>query len=341
MPVQMAPDHVVLNAVVFDDVRLAYVPVPKAATTSILRALFELAERGSEDRMRSRKPEATRDLTVHDGSLWGSAYRLKDRGDEERARILESETWFRFTVVREPVRRIWSAWVSKVLVRDPRFVLMFGEDWFPDVPTSAADVLDSFRDFVTGLPDRPEWEDSHWSTQAVLAGMPAIEYHHVGRLESLARTETEVRSIVDRRGGRLPAFGKENPTLLPFSPGILDRPAYDACLRLTRADRSAFGYDAPEYTGGEPDEQWCQAVESTVPAIRALIERHERLLDLWRIVDARSERTSRRRLAVAGGVAAVASAATFLAAIHEENHPHGSRQAVRDAVDWIASGWPF
>ena len=162
---QRAPDHVVLNTVVFDDLRLAYVPVPKAASTSILGALFELAGRGLEDRMRSQKHQATRNKTVHDGAVWDPAHRLKERTATEREWILESDEWFRFTVVREPARRIWSAWLSKVLVRDPRFVLMFGEDWFPAVPSNATDVVTSFRAFVTGLADQPDWDDPHWSAQ--------------------------------------------------------------------------------------------------------------------------------------------------------------------------------
>ena len=68
-----------LTAVAFDDIRLAYVPVPKAASTSILTALFDVAGLNREDRTRSRKLEVTRGLTVHDGSLWGQSHRLLGR----------------------------------------------------------------------------------------------------------------------------------------------------------------------------------------------------------------------------------------------------------------------
>lgn len=337
MSARAAPDHVVLNTVVFDDIRVAYVPVPKAATTSILGAFFDLAGGRSDDRVRSHKPEATRDQTVHDGSLWGPTFRLKERRPDEREWILESDAWFRFTVVREPVRRIWSAWVSKVLVRDPRFVLMFGQEWFPDVPRSATDVLHSFRAFVSALPERPDWEDSHWQSQSSLVGIPGMKFDHVGRLESLARTEAEVRSVISGRGGELPGFDNENASLLPFSPGILDRQAHDASLRLTSRDRAAFGYDPVEYTGGEPDEQWFAAVDSSIPAIRALVERHERLLDLWRLANVPPEPPRRRRVAVAGGVAALASAGTVLAASRVKHHEHRSRRTVRAFIGRIAS----
>ncbi len=278
-----APDHVVHNTVVLEDLRLAYVPVPKGGSTSILGALAELAGLGLHDRMQSRKLEATRDLTLHDGSLWNSAQRLKERPAPEREWILESDEWFRFTVVREPARRIWSAWVSKVLVREPRFILRFGDEWFPPVPSSATDVVDSFRAFVTALPDQPSWHDPHWSGQAALAGIPEIEYDHVGRLESLDRTESDLRHYVGQHGGSLPVFGAYNGSLLPFSPAVFDRTTQDACLRLTAHDCTTLGYEPVQYSGGEPDERWLLAVEASIPAVRALIDRHERLLDLWRM----------------------------------------------------------
>jgi hypothetical protein len=314
VPTQAVPDHVVINGVVFDELRLVYVPVPKAASTSILTALSEIAGPSLELRLQSRKPEATRGLTVHDGSLWSSANRLSQMTASERDRRLRSDEWFKFTVVREPARRLWSAWVSKVLVRDPRFLLMFGEDWFPDVPSSASEVLDAFRAFVSALPDRPDWEDSHWAAQAALAGISTIEYDHVGRLESLDRTEALLREHAERHGSTLPPVGAENGSLLPFSPGLFDRSAHEACESLTEDDCRAFGYAPLRYAGGELGAEWRAAVEASIPALRALVERHERLLDLWRMqADGDHESHMRTTALLTGGAAAAASAATLLA----------------------------
>ena len=328
------PAHVELNTVVFDELRLAYVPVPKAASTSILGALFELAGGGLDDRMRSLKHEATRDQTVHDASLWDPRHRLEQRSATEREWILESDEWFRFTVVREPARRIWSAWVSKVLVRDPRFVLMFGEDWFPAVPSSAIDVVTSFRAFVSGLPNQPDWADPHWSAQHELAGISRIEYDHVGRLESLDQTEAVLSHYIAQRGGTLPALGTKNGSLLPFSPGLFDRPTRNACLRLTADDRRALGYEPVQDADGEPDEPWLRAVEASLPALRALIERHKRLLDLW-LSKADTDREShwQRDVAVVSAIAAAASVATVLAARQGNGH-NGSRWARHLRLSW-------
>jgi hypothetical protein len=307
------PPHVVLTSVVFDELRLVYVPMPKSASTSILGALAELAGIGLHDRVRSRKPEATRQQVIHDGSMWKPAHRLNSRSAEDVDWILRSDEWFRFTVVREPVRRLWSAWITKVLVRDPRFALMFGDDWFPDRPSSATDVVQSFRDFVTALPERPDWSDTHWSSQADLAG--DIRYDHVGRVESLDETAAVVGKFLRHRNQKLPPFPTENPSFVPFDLGVFDRRAHEAAARYTARDRDAFGYAPPAYSAGSLDDEWLSSVEASIPALQAVIARNERLLDLWRLhADRQPAEGRRHRALVALGVAGTVSAATIVAA---------------------------
>jgi hypothetical protein len=281
-----------LTTVVFDDLRLAYVPMPKAASTALLLALSELAGVRSDDLVRSRKLEVTRALTVHDGSLWPAAHRLVGRNEAELEWILRSDDWFRFTVVREPARRIWSAWVSKVLVRNPRFVLMYDEELFPAPPLSAEDVVGSFRRFVASLPDRPKWRDSHWLAQADLLGLTDVTYSHIGRIEAIDRTVAEVGEYLRRRGGALPTLQAENRSFLPFSPGLFDRESHNAYLRWTARDSDAFGYEPLPYVEDEPDDGWCASVEAAIPAIRTLVEQNERFLDLWEALTGEAEATS-------------------------------------------------
>lgn len=281
------PGHVLQEAVVFDDLRLLYVPVPKAGSTAILWALAKVAELQTSDVRRSRKLEVTRALAIHDASIWGASHRLTGRSNGEVEQILRSDEWFRLTVVREPLRRLWSAWVSKVLVRDPRFVRAFGnEDWFPRQPRTANDVVESFRRFVSILPTRPdEWHDPHWSPQVDVLGLSAIEYGHVGRLERFDETLSLLADYVGARGRTLePPPSSENQSLIPFDLGVLDRPSFDACNIWTAKDRESFGYEPLPDITGRPDDAWVAAVEATLPAIQAVIARHERIADLRRML---------------------------------------------------------
>jgi hypothetical protein len=290
---ESAPGYVLRSAFVFEELRLLFVPVPKAATTALLDALAEVVGIRTTEIARSRKFEATRSLAIHDGSLWGASFRLEARPEEECGEILGSEDWLRVTVVREPARRLWSAWVSKVLVRDPRFVASFGESWFPAVPASTQDVLDSFRAFVQGLATASR-QDVHWLPQAGLVEPSSVPYQHVGRVEELERTTAILASRVQEAGASLPTIRHENPSILPFAPELFDRPTLAAALRWTASDRSEFGYEPLEPTGDAPDARWFAAVDAALPALRAVIERNQRIGDLAALLVEPSGRARRR-----------------------------------------------
>jgi Sulfotransferase family len=274
------PAHVLENGIALDDVALLYVPVPRAGSTAVLWALAE-SEGLSEERFHgSDKLEVTRALTVHDLSVWGDR-RLAARSEHEQYDILRSEAWLRFTVVREPVRRVWSAWLTKALLRDPRFVAAFGgEEWFPRRIGSAEGVAGAFRRFVAELAQRPaEWHDPHWFAQADLVGLDEIGYSVVARIEELPGALAPIDDRLARHGRPPLALRHENASLLPFDPGLLDGETAEALAAWTARDREAFGY--PETSAGDVlDAGWVAAVEAALPAVRAVAERNERVGDL-------------------------------------------------------------
>ena len=283
--VAMLPAHVVQSAIVLDQLKLVYVPVPKAGSTAMLWALLEATELDGDAFVRSTKLETTRTLTIHDMSIWGERHRIASRAGAER-RVFGSAEWLTFTIVREPVRRLWSAWVSKILLRDPRFVAAYGdEDWFPAQPKTPEDIVSSFRRFLCALPNPGEaGHDPHWSSQAALAGIGSVPYHLVGRVEELpAALEVIDAHLRARRRPGL-TLRRENSSLVRFVPELLDEVSWNRSAAFTAHDREALGYDPVEYVGGEPPADWLTNVEATIPAIRAVIERNERIGDLKRLV---------------------------------------------------------
>lgn len=274
------PEHVVRNAIALDAVELVYVPVPRAGSTAILWALAASEGLSREHFATSEKLEVTRALTVHDLTRWGDARLLAARSGRQLDEALGSDSWLRFTVVREPVRRLWSAWVTKILLRDPRFVAAFGsEDWFPRGLSRADEVVQAFRRFVSVLADRPaSWHDPHWSAQADLVGVGEVDYRVVGTME---RADLGLGAVDEHLHlhGRAPlALERENVSLLPFSAGLLDAATSGACAAFTARDRAAFGY--PELEAGAFDDGWAAAVEAALPAVEAVAERNERIDDL-------------------------------------------------------------
>lgn len=277
----MTPGHVLQSTVVLDELRLVYVPVPKAGSTSLLWALAALAGLSEGAFIGSYKLEMTRALAVHDLSVWGAHRILGHRSPEERQEILCDPDWVRFTVVREPVRRLWSSWVGKVLCRDPRFTRIYAhEDWFPPVPRSSTDVLTSFRQFVRAVAATPdEQRDPHWASQAPLIGLRAVSYAHIGRVERLPDTVAFLNDHLSPHGLVLPPVRRENPVPLPYDPGVLDATTAAVYARSTEVDDDAFGYRPPTPAEAPPPD-WHAAVEASLPALGAIIERNERIRDL-------------------------------------------------------------
>ena len=278
----MLPPHVASAAIVLDELQLVYVPVPKSGSTAMLWALLELSELDRGDFASSPKLEVTRALTIHDTRIWGSRHLLDGR---DARTLFDSPEWLAFTIVREPVRRIWSAWVSKILLRDPRFVTTFGDEaWFPEPPSSAEDVVRSFRSFVEVLPQRTaDWHDPHWSPQAELIGIGGLGYDVVARVEDLPGALDPVTAHLRHRGREL-RVGRENPSLAAFVPELLDGDAWERCMEMTARDREVFGYEATPRATGDPDQAWVAGVEAIIPAIHAVIERNERIGDLKRLI---------------------------------------------------------
>ena len=92
-------------------------PVPEDAIAR-LRTMPEFVRAYEPDGMTpddfegSTLPEPSAALTVHDTNAWAPDHRFAHYQGEDRRQILEGD-WLRFTVVRDPWHRLWSAWVSK------------------------------------------------------------------------------------------------------------------------------------------------------------------------------------------------------------------------------------
>lgn len=279
------------RAVILPEARILYVPVPKAGCSSMLWALAGVAGLSEELFEQSRSIETTPELTIHDMDVWGPAHRLGDLDDADIRQIFLDAGWFRFTVVREPVARLWSAWQSKVLVQVPQLRRRFGDEWWwPQPPQSAADVAESFQRFVAAVRkglidgDNPHLDstisNAHWAPQTFLLGREGIRLDHIGRLEQLGDTVAALNEHLatrDRPGVRL---RKANRSALPASPGIAAAEDRDAILRLYRRDFETFDYRPGRMEGPDRDA-WMEQVERVLPLIRLAIGHNQRFAILY------------------------------------------------------------
>jgi sulfotransferase famil protein len=279
--------HVLKRTVVLPDLKVLFLPMPKAGCTSVLWVLSGLAGIEPDTFARSPMPEVTPALTVHDMNLWRPEHRLIEYSDEERERLLAEDGWFRFSIVRHPATRLWSAWQSKLLLREPRFVDEFGDEpWFPRVPETPADLVEDFRTFVAAL-GRGEAEDVHWAVQEELVGQLPLD--HVGRVERLPETLAALRAHLGERAW--PAeTGRENRSPLAMPPHVYDSAASEVLHRRYRADFRNYGYGPALLDGAASADEWDARVTPLIPVLRATIDEHARIGQLHRVAQQRGRR---------------------------------------------------
>jgi hypothetical protein len=273
--------HIELRTVVLPELRVLYLPIPKAGWTTMLWLLADLAGIPAETFDHSTLPGVSPALTVHDMGLWGPGRRLADYEGEERERVLTEDGWLRFTVVRKPAPRVWSAWQSKLLLREPRFVSEYGDEpWFPRIPREPADPVEDFRRFVAAVA-AGEAVDVHWAVQHDLVARLPIE--HVGRLESLDDTLAVLRAHVPDE--LWPARTRhDNRTPLPLPRAAFDAATAEGLNRHYADDFAEYGYDPVEPSADEQAvAEWQERATPILPHVQETIDRHVRIGQLHRM----------------------------------------------------------
>ena len=271
--------------------KLVYVPVPKAACTSMLWTLADVQQETAEPLGIATSAAVTRSLLVHEPAFWRRTALLHTLPEAEWSRIQGDAEWLIFTITREPVGRLWSAWQSKLLMREPRFAGAFGDrSWFPRIPRSPRDVVEDFRRFVEALGDDEALlrADRHWQPQVELLALDRVGFTHVGTTAAYARTLDVVERHLAGQGWRGPLASRhENATLIGVDAlGAVDEDTRRAIESIYADDMRGLGYagrTAP--SAGAVDEQ---AAHLLVAGVREIVARHERVGDLLELLAPRS-----------------------------------------------------
>jgi hypothetical protein len=264
--------------------KAVYVSVPKAACTSLKWLVAELQGEDLERFHRSRSREVARAMTIHRRERFRRTPMLHELADDELAAIAPDAGWFVFAVVRHPAARLWAAWQSKFLLREPRWLEEFAAaPWLPRIPATTEDVVSDFGRFAASLasdPDQPVMRDRHFMRQARLIGV-ATPYTRV-------YDTREIPALLDDLGAHLRGRGWEGTLALrqsnetPLAPlAAAFTPEVQAAIQAVyAADYERFGY-----TGGVPPAVAAAAAGEEYPrallrAVGLLAERAERVGDL-------------------------------------------------------------
>jgi len=274
-PTPDATDRLVsLGATVYvvEDAKVLYVQVFKAACSSMLWAMAQMAGMDPSEHGLSTQLHVTRPLTIHDVGL--HPVPTIDQVDPAlRHEALTSPDWMRVAIVRDPYSRFYSGWESRKLL------LHHGPwDAYPQPPlvhvAGRLDVGASFRAFARAAAEhRGVWQgDFHFAQQVHVMALDEIDL-----TDLVATTDLpELFARLSERSGRTIDPGRHNEGL-----GISFEDVYDAetaaiCEDLFAEDFARLGFAHRTFDGPRPT-----VLDATATAALAMIdERNKRIEDL-------------------------------------------------------------
>ena len=259
---------------------LFYVAVPKAACTSIKWWFAELeGVREAVEGASAASAESDPETTIHD-LLPRVAPAVADLDPESIRSVLASDRYLRFSVVRHPVPRLFSAWQSKLLLEEPLQAGPYrGLGLLERRIEQAGDVAAAFEAFLEHLAahEAGAFRDVHWTPQHELLRPDQIDYALVARVEDPAGLRAMIaerlgRADADPLGGAL-----RNRSIVPYSAALVTDRAATLVRELHSADFEAFGYpDRPPRGGRAPGREECRLLDRAVRLIRG---RHRRIAE--------------------------------------------------------------
>jgi glycosyltransferase involved in cell wall biosynthesis len=247
------------NAYLSKNHKLLYISTPKVACTSLKwwfatlegysKALSEFEDSGESDP----------DLVIHD-SFHKVAPHVAGLGPEELAPALVSTDYFRFAVVRNPYKRIFSAWQSKLLLREPLQSRLYLEyDFFRYPIRTVEDIRSSFEAFLEHLAfkEAPEFLDLHWTPQVDLLRPDLISYTKLSQIENVGELSQALEEHLGPHILNPFTSRRANESLLDYSTDFITERSMDLIKMLYARDFDTFGYESSppsskkEYTTSE------------------------------------------------------------------------------------------
>lgn len=257
--------------------RLLYVSTPKVACTTLKWWFADLEGYTQALRQVTDSVETDPDLVIHD-SFYKVAPNVTGLTPEALSEPLTSESYFRFAVVRNPYKRIFSAWQSKLLLREPLQVAPYLNCGFFNQPIEEArDIAMAFEGFLEHLAanEAPDYWDLHWTPQVTLLRPDLIDYTKLVKIENAKELSTALAEWIGPDFVDPFATRSANESLIPYLPELITARSAELIRALYVADFEMFGYSEqpPEAKETFSADQFKLALK----AIEIIRGRHQRL----------------------------------------------------------------
>ena len=171
------------NTFVVKSINLLYMDTPKTAGTSLKTRLAE-TEANYTPPEDSASLETVSEMFIHDRAI-NPLKPVTAYPRDQQQEMLFSEQWKRVCVVRNPYERLFSAWFSKILLRQPGFMARVSGYHLPRSIGSRKDIYRYFEEFVNHLNTFGCDSDPHWDLQTRLLFHDTIEWSKILRFETL------------------------------------------------------------------------------------------------------------------------------------------------------------
>ncbi|TLP74720.1 glycosyltransferase [Pseudomonas nitroreducens] len=258
---------------------LLYISTPKVACTSLKWWIARLEGYSAAIRQLGGSQESSPELIIHD--TFHKVAPEVTRFDQARlSGLFDAPDVLRFAVVRNPYKRIFSAWQSKLLLQEPfQSTPYLKHDFFHmrvSTPESIAYAFEAFLEHLASE-EAPAFWDLHWTPQVDLLSPDAVPYTLIAQLENTSKLEELLQQSLGSNFINPFTSSNANESLIPFSSEYFTPRSTQLISELYRDDFERFGYE----TALPPSkaQQGSEAFRVALKGIDMLKSRHTRIAD--------------------------------------------------------------
>lgn len=234
------------NCFISEKTKLCYVSVQKAASSSIRWWLLELE--GIAEHIRNKL--ATQNATTKKHTLYSIVKHTSPdivfHNYAKIENIFSSNDYFCFSVVRNPYKRIFSAWSEKMLCdkHEPNMDYFRDSDFYYHPVATIENILDNFEDMLVYLKKDPRslMCERHWMVQHEMLRPDLLPYDLIATLESPAPLSLALERHLGFAASPL-TVGHHNKSMLSYRPEFISEKAKSLIQDIYAADFASFGYD--------------------------------------------------------------------------------------------------
>ena len=273
-------DYVDWNSFHSSKFKLFYVATPKVACTSIKWWLAELEGYSEAVRAFKNSAETDPDLVIHDGFAHVAPH-IAGVTEEQLLLLSRDPSYFRFAVVRNPYKRIFSAWQSKLLLQEPLQVSPYLEcSFLHQTIHDKKDIALAFEGFLEHLQtyETPNFWDCHWTPQQDLLRPDIFNYSMVCRIENAQQLSEALAKHMGSNYVDPFAIRRTNESLIPYLEEFITPRSAELIRSLYAKDFEAFDYplDTPKAKECFSEEQ----LQLAMRGIEIIRGRHQRFAEI-------------------------------------------------------------